>query len=344
MKLRCVVERITYQNPENGYTVLKCAVKNEKDLVTVVGNLLDISVGSVLLIDGNWKVDSKYGRQFTAQSWEETLPATIFGIEKYLGSGLIKGVGPKFAGRIVRKFGTETIDVIENDIGRLREVEGIGQKRIQKIHESWERQKEIKNVMLFLQGHGVSTSFAAKIYRQYGNDSIAKMKENPYCLADDIWGIGFKTADSIAQKLGFEKNAQVRVRSGILYTLSNLADEGHVFAKKDQLVKTAQELLEAEEQTVLTVIEQMVEAQDLIAQNVVLQGAGLQNTRLQSAKSQDMALSDDSGSFQALYLPAFYYAETGTASKLKRLMDVPASDRLWQQLTAARTKGSNEIR
>ncbi len=325
MKLRCVVERITYQNPENGYTVLKCAVKNEKDLVTVVGNLLDVSVGSVLLIEGNWKVDSKYGRQFTAQSWEETLPATVFGIEKYLGSGLIKGVGPKFAGRIVRKFGTETIDVIENDIERLREVEGIGQKRIEKIHESWERQKEIKNVMLFLQSHGVSTSFAAKIYRQYGNDSIAKMKENPYCLADDIWGIGFKTADSIAQKLGFEKNAQVRVRSGILYTLSNLADEGHVFAKKDQLVKTAQELLEAEEQTVLMVIEPMVEAQDLIAQNVVSQ-------------------FDDSGSFQALYLPAFYYAETGTAAKLKRLMDAPASDRLWQQLTAARKKtGNNEL-
>ena len=324
MKLRCVVERITYQNPENGYTVLKCAVKNEKDLVTVVGNLLDVSVGSVLLIDGNWKMDSKYGRQFTAQSWEETLPATVFGIEKYLGSGLIKGVGPKFAGRIVRKFGTETIDIIENDIGRLREVEGIGQKRIEKIHESWERQKEIKNVMLFLQGHGVSTSFAAKIYRQYGNDSIAKMKENPYCLADDIWGIGFKTADGIAQKLGFEKNAQVRVRSGILYTLSNLADEGHVFAKKDQLVKTAQELLEAEEQTVLTVIEQMVEAQDLIA--------------------QDVALQSDSGGFQALYLPAFYYAETGTAAKLRRLMDAPASDRLWQQLTAARKKtGNNEL-
>ena len=344
MKLRCVVERITYQNPENGYTVLKCAVKNEKDLVTVVGNLLDVSVGSVLLIDGNWKVDSKYGRQFTAQSWEETLPATVFGIEKYLGSGLIKGVGPKFAGRIVRKFGTETIDIIENDIERLHEVEGIGQKRIEKIHESWERQKEIKNVMLFLQGHGVSTSFAAKIYRQYGNDSIAKMKENPYCLADDIWGIGFKTADSIAQKLGFEKNAQVRVRSGILYTLSNLADEGHVFAKKDQLVKTAQELLEAEEQTVSNVIEQMVEAQDLIAQNVVLQSAGLQDTSLQSAKSQEMALSDDSGSFQALYLPAFCYAETGTAAKLKRLMDAPASDRLWQQLTAARKKtGNNEL-
>ena len=220
MKLRGVVERITYQNPENGYTVLKCAVKNYNDLVTVIGNLLDVNVGSVLLIDGNWKVDSKYGRQFVAESWEETLPATVFGIEKYLGSGLIKGVGPKFAKRIVGLFGTDTMDVIECDISRLKEVEGIGEKRIRQIHESWERQKEIKNVMLFLQDHGVSTSFAAKIYRQYGNDSIAKVKENPFRLADDIWGIGFKTADSIAEKLGIGKEAFVRLRSGIMYTLS----------------------------------------------------------------------------------------------------------------------------
>ena len=170
MRIRGVVERITYQNPENGYTVLKCAVKNYSDLVTVVGNLLDVNVGSVLLVDGNWKIDSKYGRQFLAESWEETMPATVFGIEKYLGSGLIKGVGPKFAKRIVQKFGTETIEVIESDEKRLLEVEGIGKKRIQMIHESWEKQKEIKNIMLFLQDHGVSTAFAGKIYRQYGND------------------------------------------------------------------------------------------------------------------------------------------------------------------------------
>lgn len=318
-KLRCVVERITYQNPENGYTVLKCAVKNENDLVTVVGNLLDVSVGSVLLIDGNWKVDSKYGRQFTAQSWEETLPATVFGIEKYLGSGLIKGVGPKFAGRIVRRFGTETIEVIENDIARLREVEGIGEKRIAKIHESWERQKEIKNVMLFLQEHGVSTSFAAKIYRQYENESISRMKENPYCLADDIWGIGFKTADSIAQKLGFEKNAPVRVRSGILYTLSSLADEGHVFAKKDQLILTSSQLLEAEEAIISQVMQEMTDAKDLIAQHV----------------------EDGNADFTAIYLPAFYYAETGVASKLTKLLRQPASDRLWTQLMKARETSGN---
>ena len=317
MKLRGVVERITYQNPENGYTVLKCAVKNYNDLVTVIGNLLDVNVGSVLLIDGNWKVDSKYGRQFVAESWEETLPATVFGIEKYLGSGLIKGVGPKFAKRIVGLFGTDTMDVIECDISRLKEVEGIGEKRIRQIHESWERQKEIKNVMLFLQDHGVSTSFAAKIYRQYGNDSIAKVKENPFRLADDIWGIGFKTADSIAEKLGIGKEAFVRLRSGIMYTLSSLADEGHVYAYKGQLIKRATELLEAEESSIVMTLDQMLADKDVISELV----------------------SEEKG--DAIYLPPFYYAEVGVAAKIRKLLQNPAQDRLWTSLMEARKRTGN---
>ena len=317
MKLRGVVERITYQNPENGYTVLKCAVKNYNDLVTVIGNLLDVNVGSVLLINGNWKVDSKYGRQFVAESWEETLPATVFGIEKYLGSGLIKGVGPKFAKRIVGLFGTDTMDVIECDISRLKEVEGIGEKRIRQIHESWERQKEIKNVMLFLQDHGVSTSFAAKIYRQYGNDSIAKVKENPFRLADDIWGIGFKTADSIAEKLGIGKEAFVRLRSGIMYTLSSLADEGHVYAYKGQLIKRATELLEAEESSIVMTLDQMLADKDVISEPV----------------------SEEKG--DAIYLPPFYYAEVGVAAKIRKLLQNPAQDRLWTSLMEARKRTGN---
>ena len=316
--LRGVVERITYQNPENGYTVLKCAVKNHKDLVTVIGSLLDVNVGSVLLIYGNWKVDSKYGRQFVAETWEETLPATIYGIEKYLGSGLIKGVGPKFAKRIVGLFGTETLDVIECEISRLKEVEGIGEKRIRQIGESWQKQKEIKNVMLFLQDHGVSTAFAAKIYRQYGNESIEKVKENPFRLADDIWGIGFRTADGIAQKLGFEKEAFVRLRSGILYTLSSLADEGHVYARKQQLIDRAAELLEAEESSVVMTLDQMLADQDLFGQKI--------------PEEEE----------QAIYLPAFYYAETGTAGKLRRLLEAPAEDTLWKLLMSAREKTGNQ--
>lgn len=318
MRIRGVVERITYQNPENGYTVLKCAVKNYNDLVTVVGNLLDVNVGSVLLVDGNWKIDSKYGRQFLAESWEETMPATVFGIEKYLGSGLIKGVGPKFAKRIVQKFGTETIEVIESDEKRLLEVEGIGKKRIQMIHESWEKQKEIKNIMLFLQDHGVSTAFAGKIYRQYGNESIQIVKENPFRLADDIWGIGFRTADGIAQKLGFEKDDFARIRSGIMYTLSALADEGHVYAEREQLIKKAVELLEADEMCIAGAIEKMRENKDLICE----------------------AWREEEG--DSIYLPPFYYAETGVASRLRRLTQTPAQDRLWTSLMQARQKTGNQ--
>lgn len=322
VKIRGVVERITYQNPENGYTVLKCAVKSYKELVTVIGSLLDVNVGSVLLIYGNWKVDSRYGRQFAAESWEETLPATVFGIEKYLGSGLIKGVGPKYAKKIVAQFGTETLEVIETDISRLQEVDGIGKKRIQMIRDSWERQKEIKNVMLFLQDHGVSTSFAAKIYRQYGNESLDKMKENPFQMADDIWGIGFKTADGIAQKLGFAKEAYVRLRSGIMYTLSNLADEGHVFAYQEQLIAKAAELLEAEESSIVMTLDQMIADKDLICETV--------------------DYKTDQAEVKAIYLPAFYYAEAGVAGKLKRLAQAPAADRLWHALMDARQKTGNE--
>ena len=196
--LRCVVERITYQNAENGYTVLKCAAKNQNDLVTVVGTMPDTHVGSVLSLEGFWKIDAKYGKQFLVQKFEETLPATVYGIEKYLGSGLIKGVGPKFARRIVQKFGEDTLNVIEDNPDALIDVEGIGRIRVERIKKSWQEQKEIKNIMLFLQSYEVSTSHATKIFKTYGGDSIRIVKDNPYRLADDIWGIGFKTADLIA--------------------------------------------------------------------------------------------------------------------------------------------------
>lgn len=310
-KIRCVVERITYQNPENGYSVLKVHVKGYEDLVTVVGNLLDANVGSVLLVDGEWKVDAKYGRQFMALAWEETLPATVYGMEKYLGSGLIKGVGPKFAKKIVQKYGTDTFTVIEENVQALNEIPGIGHKRVRMIAESWERQKEVKNVMVFLQEHGVSTAFAAKIYRQYGNESINQMKENPYRLADDIWGIGFRTADSIAGRLGFGKDTYMRLRSGIMYTLGELADEGHVYASGRQLTQKASALLEADEGCVVMTVDQMIKDKDLIREE------------------------------EAIYLPPFYYAEIGTAGKLRRLLETPASDRLWKMLEKARRETGN---
>ncbi len=287
--LRCVVERITYQNPENGYSVLKVKVKGYNDLVTLVGNLLEVPVGSVLLCRGEWKVDKRYGSQFVAATWEETMPATVYGIEKYLGSGLVKGIGPRFARAIVQRFGTETIDIIETEIERLYEVPNIGRKRVAKIRESWEKQKDIKNVMLFLQGSGVSTAYAAKIYREYGKESIDKVRENPYRLADDIWGIGFKTADGIAAKMGYEKEDPRRCRSGILYTLGQLSDEGHVYAGEEQLVKTAGQLLEAGETAIRDTLAGMLQAEDLILDK------------------------------EAIYLPPFYHAECGTSRRLRDL-------------------------
>ena len=289
-KLRCVVERITYQNAENGYSVMKVKVKGYDDLVTLVGNLLEVPAGSVLLCEGEWRVDKRYGQQFQCETWEEVMPATAYGIEKYLGSGLVKGIGPKFAKLIVGHFGTDTIEVIETDIERLYEVPGIGKKRVEKIRESWEKQKDIKNVMLFLQGFGVSTAYAAKIYRQYGKESIDKVKENPYRLADDIWGIGFKTADGIARKMGYEMNDERRLRSGLIYTLNQLADEGHCYAEEEQLIATARQLLEADEECIRTAMTHAIETEDLM-----LDGTGI-------------------------YLPPFYYAECGTANRLSTLV------------------------
>jgi len=290
-KLRCVVERITYQNPENGYSVMRVKVKGYDELVTLVGNLLEVPAGSVLLCEGDWKVDKRYGSQFVAQTWEEVMPATLYGIEKYLGSGLVKGIGPKFAQLIVSRFGLDTIEIIETDIKRLYEVPGIGQKRVEKIAESWEKQKDIKNVMLFLQGYGVSTAYAAKIYRQYGKESIDTVKTNPYKLADDIWGIGFKTADTIASKMGYEKNDLRRLKSGVKYTLNHMAEEGNVYAEEEQLVKSAIELLDADEAPVRQAISEMLQSEDLIADA------------------------------EAIYMPPFYYAEVGTANRLNKLLD-----------------------
>ena len=290
-QLRCVVERITYQNEQNGYSVLRCRAKGFQDLVTVVGNMPEVHVGAVLSLGGVWRVDPKYGRQFSVEHFEETLPATVFGIEKYLGSGMIKGVGPKFAQRIVRQFGKDTLDVIEETPDRLLEVPGIGKLRVERIKKSWQEQKEIKNIMLFLQGHGVSTAHATKIYKTYGDESLNVVRENPYKLADDIWGVGFRTADTIASKLGFENDKFVRLRSGLLYTLNQLSNEGHCYATRDMLLKTGAELLDIESDKLSKALDEM-----LLLEDVVTDG-------------------------EAIYLPPFYYAEIGTAKRLCAIAD-----------------------
>ena len=288
--LRCVIERITYTNPENGYTVLKVAARNYNDLVTVVGIMPDTHVGSVLSLEGFWKMDAKYGRQFSVERFEETLPATVYGIEKYLGSGLVKGVGPKFAKRIVQKFGKDTLDVIEDTPDELIKVEGIGKIRVERIKKSWQEQKEIKNIMLFLQSHEVNTTHATKIFKTYGSDSISVVQENPYRLAEDVWGIGFKTADMIAQKLGIEKGRFIRLRSGLFYTLNKLSENGHCYGDREQLINKAVELLEVDAPELEMTLDEMLRTEDVIKDE------------------------------EAIYLPPFFFSETGCARRLIKLM------------------------
>ena len=300
-QLRCVVERITYQNEKNGYTVLKCRAKGYSELVTVVGTMAEVHVGSVLLLSGSWTTDPKFGRQFSAQAVEETLPATAYGIEKYLGSGLVKGIGPKFARRIVEKFGTETLSVIEDHPEDLLQIPGIGALRIERISKSWAEQKEIRNIMLFLQGHDVSTAHATRIFKTYGEHSISVVQENPYRLADEVWGIGFKTADTIAQKLGFGLEMIPRLRSGLLYTLNALSDEGHCYATREMLLENGASLLQVERSVLEGVLDQMIAAEEV--------------------KTDVLASGDE----LAIYLPVFYYSECAVAKRLHEINTIPES-------------------
>ena len=205
-----VVERLTFYSEESGYTVARLTRSSIKDLTTIVGSFANIQPGQTLQLTGFWREHPQYGSQFQVINYKETKPATLTGIEKYLGSGLIKGVGPVTAKRIVAHFGVETLEIIENQIDRLIEVNGIAKKRIKLIKNAWETQKAIKEVMVFLQGHGVSTIYAVKIYKQYGDKAIAVVTNNPYQLATDIYGIGFLTADKIARNLGVAPDSQFR--------------------------------------------------------------------------------------------------------------------------------------
>ena len=314
-RLRCVVERITYQS--DGYSVLKCAAKGHTDLVAVVGMMPDTHVGAVLTLGGHWKVDSKYGRQFEVVTFEETLPATVYGIEKYLGSGLIKGIGPKFAKLIVNQFGKDTLEVIEEEPERLIEVPNIGRKRVENIKRGWAEQKEIKNIMLFLQGKDVSTAHATRIYKQYGAESIKVVEENPYRLADDIWGIGFKTADTIAAKLGIEKDRFIRLRSGLLYTLNKLAEDGHCYGTREQLLETGSKLLEVEDSMLSMTLDEMVRTKDVITTPI------------------PAATASPDGTEVAIYLPPFFYSEVGVENRLKKIYSSPAAKPVAEQLSMA---------
>lgn len=286
-----IVERITYNNEENGFSVIKIKSRGYAELVTVVGNLAAVNVGAAIRLKGDWRHDSKYGKQFSVVDYRETVPATIAGIEKYLGSGMIKGIGPVYAKRIVARFKENTLKIIEEQPDSLIDVEGIGQRRVDMIKRAWQEQKEIKNVMLFLQSNGVSTAYAVKIYKAYGNESINIVKTNPYRLADDIWGIGFKTADKIARQLGFDSNSFERCRSGLLYVLNELSNDGHCYALRDQLFKAAGSILELDRPLIEGTLDRMLE--------------------------EKLVIGDEGN---AVYLPAFYYSELGAAKRMRQIL------------------------
>ncbi|HEX30616.1 TPA: ATP-dependent RecD-like DNA helicase, partial [Candidatus Poribacteria bacterium] len=292
--LKGTLERIVYVNEETGYTIARFSSPDFPfEQITVVGNLMSAYPGESLILKGWWVNNPKYGRQFKIMDYETTMPATVVGIKKYLGSGLIKGIGPIMASRIVNAFGLETIDVIEKNPERLFEVPGIGPKRVERIKKAWEEQKEIKNIMLFLQSHEVSTTFAVKIYKTYGDEAIKVVREDPYRLADDIYGIGFKTADKIAQSVGIAKDSISRVMAGVQYVLSQRADDGHVFLPMEELVRWSMEILEVDEEKVKQAVGELASREQVFVEG------------------------------ESVYLAPFYHSEVGVANRLARLLKTP---------------------
>ncbi|MEJ2477817.1 MAG: helix-hairpin-helix domain-containing protein, partial [Desulfobacterales bacterium] len=298
---------ITYTSEETGYTIARVKVEGRPDPITVVGGLLAPTPGEVLQMTGEWVRHPKYGEQFRVEQYQSSIPATADGIRIYLGSGMIKGLGPVMARRIVKKFGRDTLDVIEGAIERLAEVEGIGKKRLAMIKAAWDDQEEIRDVMIFLQSHGVSSGYATKIFKRYGNRSIAVVKQNPYRLATDIFGIGFKTADRIAQQLGFPLDSELRVAAGILYVLDLLSGEGHVYAPREHLVAECRKVLNIDRETVHKALDGLTTDRRIVVEDIGRNkgSAGLKES--------------------AVYLTHFFVCETGLAERLKFLRTAPKS-------------------
>jgi len=313
-----VLERVTFSNPETGYTIARIApdrgtgrgpVSADTELVTAVGPLLGAQVGESLRLRGRWTSHVRYGRQFEVHSYTTVLPATEQGIRRYLGSGLIKGIGPVMAERMVGHFGVDIMHIIDDEPGRLIEVPGLGPKRSRRIKDAWAEQKAIKEVMIFLQGVGVSTSLAVKIYKKYGDESIGTVKQEPYKLAAEIWGIGFKTADTIAASVGIASDSPERIKAGLAYTLSEGADDGHCYLPEDALVAQATKILGVPAGQIAPLIG------DLAAEELAVR--------------DQVPAPDDAGGgpVQAIYLPPFYHSERSLAAALRHLLSSGA-DRL----------------
>ena len=288
-----LVERVTFHNAESGFCVLRAKARGHRDLVTVVGHAAIISAGEWITASGEWINDRAHGQQFKARFLKTSAPSSIDGIEKYLGSGMIRGIGPVYAKKMVKAFGEKVFDVIEAEPDRLREVTGIGAVRAQRITDAWAEQKIVREIMVFLHSHGVGTARAVRIFKTYGADAVQVMSENPYRLARDIRGIGFKTADAIAMKLGIEKTAMIRLRAGISYALTEAMDEGHCGLPTDQLIPLAEELLEAPKELILTALE--------------------------LERSEGAVIADKVGDTACAFLTGLYQAERAIAERLIRI-------------------------
>jgi exodeoxyribonuclease V alpha subunit len=297
--LEAVLERVTYANEETGYTIARVATDSSgPDLLTVVGPLLGAQVGESLRLTGRWTSHPRYGRQFEVRSYSTVLPATIQGIQRYLGSGLIKGIGPVMAERMVAHFGTDIMRVIEEEPQRLVEVPGVGPKRTKLVADAWQEQKAIKEVMVFLQGVGVSTSLAVRVYKQYRDAAIGVVRGQPYRLAADVWGIGFKTADAIARAIGIPHDSPERIKAGLQYTLSQAADEGHCFLPVPNLITEAAKVLDVGREMITPCLDELVAGEGVVSENVV-QG---------------------DSEVPAAYLVPFHRAERSLASRLLDLL------------------------
>ncbi len=314
--LDAVLERITYANEETGYTVARVATDRSSDLLTVVGSLLGAQPGESLRLQGRWASHPQYGRQFQVDTYDTVLPATIQGIRRYLGSGLIKGIGPKMAERIVGHFGQATLAVIEEEPGRLVEVPGLGPKRTAMITTAWEEQRAIKEVMVFLQGVGVSTSLAVRIYKAYRDQAIGVVRREPYRLAADVWGIGFRTADQIAQRLGIPHDSPERVKAGLQFTLSEASEDGHCYLPETELVAQATGLLGVDAGLAGRCLEELVAEEGVVAEPL-------------PAAVGTPGVPDGTG--RAVWLVPFHRAETALAAGLLRLLDAPVDRLAWSQ-------------
>jgi len=292
-KLKGTIHKIVFHSDKTGFTVTRVNVIGQKEPVTVVGKIASLNPGCSVEFTGEWVKHNKYGSQFQADSYLELKPSTIKGIRKYLGSGLIKGIGPVYAGKLVEKFGIETLDIIDNKPERILEVPGIGKKRAGMIMTAWKEQRNIRNIMIFLQGHGIGPSRAVKIFKTYGDSAVEKVKENPYRLAEDIWGIGFRTADNIARNIGFEMDSPQRAKAAILHILNKAADNGHCFLPVNDLKRKCVEELKVPEDIFSNVLEKLV--------------------------TEDRLWFEDNN----IYLKRYYLSEIKSAQTLAQIMKTP---------------------